>query len=148
MTKSRTEYLGSGFMKTWNVTWILLSITGPWDIRYRGVVAWGLLRTSDNQPTLVSRMVQHIEISEHPRQNLQKKVIVGHLYYTVSIATNKSTPSMFFSLCKWSNANNQIRLMIRDTGVCFESEHLYGLMQKRGNFISAALGLHLFCINP
>ena len=45
--------------------------------------------------TLVSWIVEHIEISEHLAK-FAEKLLVEHLFYTISIATNKRTPGTFF----------------------------------------------------
>ena len=52
-----------------------------------------------NSNTLVSKIVEHIEISEHLTK-FAEKLIVEHLFYTISIATNKRTFSTFFPLRK------------------------------------------------
>ena len=49
--------------------------------------------------TLVSWIVEHIEISEHLAK-FAEKLFVEHLFYTLSIATNKGTPGTFLSLRK------------------------------------------------
>ena len=54
---------------------------------------------TENYTTLVSWIVEHIEISEHLRK-FAEQPIVEHLFCTISIATNKRTPSTFFSLRK------------------------------------------------
>ena len=55
--------------------------------------------TDFSQVTLVSWIVEHIEISEHLAK-FAEKLLVEHLFYTISIATNKRTPSTFLSLRK------------------------------------------------
>ena len=45
--------------------------------------------------TVVSWIAEHIEISEHFTQ-FAEKLIVEHLFYTISITTNKRTLGMFF----------------------------------------------------
>ena len=49
--------------------------------------------------TLMSWIEEHIEISVN-LTNFGKKLIVEHLIYTVSIATNKRTPGTILSLRK------------------------------------------------
>ena len=49
--------------------------------------------------TLVSQIVEHIKIREHLTKYAEK-LIVEHLFYTISIATNKRTPDAFFLLWK------------------------------------------------
>ena len=48
----------------------------------------------------MSRIVEHIKISEHLTK-IAEKLIGEHLFYTISIATNKITLSTFFPLHKW-----------------------------------------------
>ena len=61
--------------------------------------------------TLVSQIVEHTEIDEHLEQ-IAENLIVEHLIYTISIATNNRTPGIFFHC-----VNSQTRLTIRDTRV-------------------------------
>ena len=49
--------------------------------------------------TLVSEIVEHIEIIEHLTE-FDEKLIVEYLLYTISIATNKRTLGTFFALRK------------------------------------------------
>ena len=55
-----------------------------------------LIRQSRSQlaTTLVSWIVEHIEKSEHLAK-VAEKLLVEHLFYTISIATNKRTPGTF-----------------------------------------------------
>ena len=53
----------------------------------------------DRWLTLVSQIVEHIEISEHLTK-FAEKLIVEQMFYTISIATNKRTFSTFFPLGK------------------------------------------------
>ena len=62
-------------------------------------------------PTLVSQIVEHAEIDEH-LEEIVENLIVEHLIYTISIATNNRTPGIFFHC-----VNSQTRLTIRDTRV-------------------------------
>ena len=66
------------------------------------------LTTRDTQ---VSWIIEHIEIKEHSVK-FAEKLIVEHLFYTISIATNKRTPGIFSH-----STYNQTRLTIRDTEV-------------------------------
>ena len=59
----------------------------------------------------MSQIVEHTEIDEHLEKNTEN-LIVEHLFYTISIATNNRTPGIFFHC-----VNNQTRLTIRDTRV-------------------------------
>ena len=61
------------------------------------------------QITFVSQIVGHTEIDEHLEQ-IAKNLIVEHLFYTISIATNDRTPGIFFHCI-----NSQMCLIIRDT---------------------------------
>ena len=61
--------------------------------------------------TLMSQIVEHTEIDEHLEKNTEN-LIVEHLFYTISIATNNRTPGIFFHC-----VNSQTRLTIRDTRV-------------------------------
>ena len=61
--------------------------------------------------TLVSQIVEHTEIDEH-LVKIAKNVIVEHLFYTISIATNNRTPGIFFHCI-----NSQTCSTIRDTRV-------------------------------
>ena len=61
------------------------------------------------QITLVSQIVGHTETDEHLEQ-IAKNLIVEHLFYTISIATNDRTPGIFFH-----SINSQVCLTIRDT---------------------------------
>ena len=47
--------------------------------------------------TLVSQIVEHAEIDEH-LEEIAENLIVEHLIYTISIATNNRTPGIFFPL--------------------------------------------------
>ena len=49
--------------------------------------------------TPVSWIVEHIEISKHLAK-FAEKLLVEHLFYTITIATNKRTPGTFLSLRK------------------------------------------------
>ena len=49
--------------------------------------------------TLVSWILEHMEISEHLTKFVEK-LIVEHLFSTISIAMNKTTPGTFSSLYK------------------------------------------------
>ena len=62
----------------------------------------------DHKATLVSWIEEHIEISEHLAK-FAEKLLIEHLFYTISIAINKRTPGTF--------CHCQMRLTIRDTGV-------------------------------
>ena len=44
--------------------------------------------------TLVSQIVEHTKIDEHLGR-IAKNLIVEHLFYTISIATNNRTPGIF-----------------------------------------------------
>ena len=44
--------------------------------------------------TLVSQIVEHTEINEH-LEEIVKNLVVEHLFYTISIATNYRTPGIF-----------------------------------------------------
>ena len=59
----------------------------------------------------MSQIVEHTEIDEHLEKNTEN-LIVEHLFYTISIATNNRTPGIFFHC-----VNSQTRLTIRDTRV-------------------------------
>ena len=61
--------------------------------------------------TLVFQILKHIEISEHLTK-FAEKLIIEHLFYTISIATNKEHPAPFSH-----SENSQTRLTIRDTGL-------------------------------
>ena len=61
--------------------------------------------------TLMSQIVELTEINEH-LEEIAKNLIVEHLFYTISIATNDRTPGIFFHC-----VNSQTRLTIRDTRV-------------------------------
>ena len=61
--------------------------------------------------TLMSQIVEHTEIDEHLEKNTEN-LIVEHLFYTISIATNNRTPGIVFHC-----VNSQTRLTIRDTRV-------------------------------
>ena len=50
-----------------------------------------------NFATLVSQIVEHVEIDEH-LEEIAEKLIVKHLLYTISIAANNTRP-WFFSHC-------------------------------------------------
>ena len=67
--------------------------------------------SNTKNPTPVSRIVEHIEISEHSTK-FAEKLIIEHLFYTISIATNNRTPGIFFHC-----VNSQTRLTIWDTRV-------------------------------
>ena len=45
----------------------------------------------------MSQIVEHTEIDEHLEKNTEN-LIVEHLFYTISIATNNRTPGIFFPL--------------------------------------------------
>ena len=64
--------------------------------------------------TLVSQLVEHSEINEL-LEEIAENLIVEHLFYTVSIATNNRTPGIFFNC-----VNSQMRLTIRDTRVAWQ----------------------------
>ena len=49
-----------------------------------------LNKISKSLITLVSRIVEHIEISEHLAK-FAEKLLVEHLFYTISIATNQGS---------------------------------------------------------
>ena len=70
--------------------------------------------------TLLSQIVEHTEINEHVGE-IAENLIVEHLFYTISIATNNRTPGIFFNC-----VNSQTCLTIRDTRVeqleCLRSE--------------------------
>ena len=51
-----------------------------------------------SQVTLMYKIVQHTNIDEHLGK-ISEDLIVEHLFYTISIATNKRTPGIFFPLC-------------------------------------------------
>ena len=59
--------------------------------------------------TLVSQIVEHTEINER-MEEIAENLIVEHLFYTISIATNNRTPGIFFHY-----VNSQTRLAIGDT---------------------------------
>ena len=59
----------------------------------------------------MSQIVEHTEIDEH-LVKIAKNVIVEHLFYTISIATNNRTPGIFFHCI-----NSQTCSTIRDTRV-------------------------------
>ena len=59
----------------------------------------------------MSQIVEHAEIDEH-LEEIVENLIVEHLIYTISIATNNRTPGIFFHC-----VNSQTRLTIRDTRV-------------------------------
>ena len=44
--------------------------------------------------TLMSQIVEHTKINEHMGQ-IAKNLIVEHLFYAISIATNNRTPGIF-----------------------------------------------------
>ena len=47
-----------------------------------------------HQPTLMSQIVEHAEIDEH-LEEISENLIVEHLFYTISIATNNNTWDFF-----------------------------------------------------
>ena len=47
----------------------------------------------------MSQIVERTEINEH-LEEIAKNLIVEHLFYTISIATNDRTPGIFFH-CVW-----------------------------------------------
>ena len=49
--------------------------------------------------SLLSQIIEHIEIIEHSTR-FKKKKIIEHLFYTICIATNKRKRGIFFSLQK------------------------------------------------
>ena len=59
----------------------------------------------------MSQIVEHAEINEH-LEEITENLIVEHLLYTISIATNNRTPGIFFHC-----ADSQTRLTIKDTRV-------------------------------
>ena len=63
------------------------------------------------QITLVSQIAVHTEIGEH-LEEIAENLIVEHLFYTISIATNNRTPETF-SHC----VNSQTPLITMDTRV-------------------------------
>ena len=65
--------------------------------------------------TLVSQIVEHTEIDEH-LVKIAKNVIVEHLFYTISIATNNRTPGIFFHCI-----NSQTCSTIKDTRVSLQT---------------------------
>ena len=72
--------------------------------------------------TLVSRILEHIEISGHLTK-FAEKLIVEHLFYTISIATNKITHNTRFLLRKYSNAFDYLghRSMVHELGTFHHS---------------------------
>ena len=62
-------------------------------------ISWKSLTFKHRSFTLVSWIVEHIEISEHLAK-FAEELLVEHLFYTISIATNKRTPGTFLSLRK------------------------------------------------
>ena len=52
------------------------------------------LRPGNLWTTLVSQIVEHTKINEH-LEEIAKNLIVEHLFYTISIATNNRTPGTF-----------------------------------------------------
>ena len=94
--------------------------------------------------TLVSWIVEHIEISEHLAK-FAEKLLIEQLFYTISIATNKRTPGTFCHC-----ANNQTRLTIRDTGVranplVLGKNNPYMVSKICVIIVSDHLGLSFFC---
>ena len=47
--------------------------------------------------TFVPQIIEHTEINEH-LEEIAENLIVEHLFYTISIATNNRTPGIFFPL--------------------------------------------------
>ena len=50
-----------------------------------------------NFATLVSQIVEHVEIDEH-LEEITENLIVKHLLYTISIAASNTRPWFFFPL--------------------------------------------------
>ena len=61
--------------------------------------------------TLMFQIVEHTEIDEHLRE-IAENLIVEHLFYTISIATNNKKPGIFLHC-----VNSQTRLTIGNTRV-------------------------------
>ena len=70
----------------------------------RGSRDWDML---PYRRTLVSQIVEHTEIDERLGR-IAQNLIVEHLFYTISIATNNRTPGIFFHC-----VNSQTRLTIK-----------------------------------
>ena len=91
--------------------------------------------------TLVSQIVEHTEIDEH-LVKIAKNVIVEHLFYTISIATNNRTPGIFFHCI-----NSQTCSTIRDTRVLSWHNVMYSSLCNSSeywasvDFISRYLGM-------
>ena len=86
--------------------------------------------------SLVSRIVEHIEIKEH-QVKFPEKLIAEHLFYTLSIQQIKEHMG-YFSL-----HNSQTRLAIRDTGVAVYWIDALGLSTRQVSNIRRTKSQHL-----
>ena len=77
------------------------------------------------------QIVEHTEIDEH-LEEIVKNLIVEHLFYTISIATNNRTPGIFFNCVNSSDTRVHVflRYNIIIIYIMYISRDIHGLTHR------------------